>query len=92
MIKNFSDSEKFDLVDNTRRAARCTTRNIAEGFGRHHHKENLQFSRISRGSLYESIDDFITAKDENYISDKSFQELRNKIENALKIFIYTTAA
>ena len=85
IIKSFPDSEKFDLVDSMRRAARSITRNIAEGFGRHHHKENLQFCRISRGSLYELIDDLITARDQDYISDKSFKEMRDKIENALKI-------
>ena len=85
IIKTFPDSEKFDLIDNMKRAARSTTRNIAEGFGRHHHKENAQFCRISRGSLYELIDDLITSKDENYFDDKVYEDLRIKIENALKI-------
>lgn len=85
IIKTFPDSEKYDLIDNMKRAARSTTRNIAEGFGRHHHKENAQFCRISRGSLYELIDDLITSKDENYIDDKVYEDLRIKIENALKI-------
>ncbi|MCK5103365.1 MAG: four helix bundle protein [Cyclobacteriaceae bacterium] len=85
IIKTFPDSEKYDLIDNMKRAARSTTRNIADGFGRHHHKENAQFCRISRGSLYELIDDLITSKDENYIDDKVYEDLRIKIENALKI-------
>lgn len=85
IIKTFPDSEKYDLIDNMKRAARSTTRNIAEGFGRHHHKENAQFCRISRGSLYELIDDLITSKDENYIVDKVYEDIRVKIENALKI-------
>ena len=85
IIKTFPDSEKFDLIDNMKRAARSTTRNIAEGLGRHHHKENAQFCRISRGSLYELIDDLITSKDENYIDDKVYEDLRIKIDNALKI-------
>ena len=71
MIKTFPDSEKFDMADNMKRAARSTTRNIAEGSGRHHHKENLQFCRISRGSLYELIDDLISVKDEGLISQKT---------------------
>lgn len=85
IIKTFPVSEKYDLIDNMKRAARSTTRNIAEGFGRHHHKENAQFCRISRGSLYELIDDLITSKDENYINNKVYEDLRNKIEKALKI-------
>lgn len=31
----------FDMQQNLRRAARSTTRNIADGFGRYHHKENI---------------------------------------------------
>ncbi len=85
IIKTFPDSEKFDLIDNMKRAARSTARNIAEGFGRHHYKENSQFCRISRGSLYELIDDLITSKDENYIDDNVYDDLRIKI--ALKILI-----
>lgn len=85
IIETFPNSEKYDLVDNMRRAARSTTRNIAEGFGRHHHKENLQFCRISRGSLYELIDDLITAKDMKYIDKQIYEDLRNEVENALKI-------
>ena len=85
IIKTFPDSEKYDLIDNMKRAARSTTRNIAEGFGRHHHKENTQFCRISRGSLYQLIDDLLTSKDENYIDDKVYEDLRIKIENALEI-------
>ncbi len=85
IIKKFPASEKYDMIDNMKRAARSTTRNIAEGFGRHHHKENLQFCRISRGSLYELIDDLITARDEKYINEIEFKMLREKIENALKV-------
>lgn len=85
IIKTFPVSEKYDLIDNMKRAARSTTRNIAEGFGRHHHKENAQFCRISKGSIYELIDDLITSKDENYINNKVYEDLRNKIEKALKI-------
>lgn len=69
-IKRFPDAEKYDLTDNMKRAARSTTRNIAEGFGRFHYKENIQFCRISRGSLFELIDDLITAKDEGYIDQQ----------------------
>ena len=66
-----------------RRAARSTTRNIAEGFGRHHDKENIQFVRISKGSLTEVLDDAITAKLEGYISEEEFQFGKEKITTAL---------
>ena len=66
-----------------KRAARSATQNIAEGFGRFHYKENLQFCRVSRGSLYELIDDLITSIDEGFINQEDYELGRNKISNAL---------
>ena len=83
LIKKFPEFEKYDLIDNIRRASRSATRNIAEGFGRYHFKENIQYCRQSRGSLFEIIDDLITAKDEFYISEEEYVEGRIKIEKAL---------
>jgi len=74
----------YDMIQNIRRAARSTTRNIAEGFGRRHVKENIQFLRISKGSLTEIQDDFITCKDEKYIDDSKFKEGDRIVEEALK--------
>ena len=85
LIKKFPSSEKYDLIDNMKRAARSATRNIAEGYGRFHYKENIQFCRQSRGSLFELIDDLITSKDESYITDAEFSEGKIKIERALSI-------
>ena len=48
LVKSYPKEEKFNLVDNMKRAARSTTHNIAEGFGRFHYQENVQFCRISR--------------------------------------------
>jgi four helix bundle protein len=84
-IQSLPIDEKYDLVSNMRRAARSTTRNIAEGFGRHHHKENIQFCRISRGSLNELLDDFITCHNDEYISEEELKKARICINNALKI-------
>ena len=68
-----------------KRAARSATQNIAEGFGRFHYRENLQFCRISRGSLFELTDDLITSIDEGFICQKDYELGRNKIANALAL-------
>ncbi|CAB1079541.1 hypothetical protein D1AOALGA4SA_7250 [Olavius algarvensis Delta 1 endosymbiont] len=68
-----------------KRAARSTTQNIAEGFGRFHYRENIQFCRISRGSLFELIDDLICSVDEGFINQENYQVGRNKISNALAL-------
>ena len=85
LVKSYPKEEKYSIVDNMKRAARSTTQNIAEGFGRFHYRENMQFCRISRGSLFELIDDLIASVDEGFISQKDCQLGRDKISNALAL-------
>lgn len=73
------------MVDDMKRAARSTTHNISEGFGRFHFQENVQFCRISRGSLYELIDQLITSLDDEYITREEYEEGRELISKALPI-------
>jgi four helix bundle protein len=85
VTKKLPIMEKFDLVSNMRRGSRSSTRNIAEGYGRYHFQENIQFCRQSRGSLFELIDDLITSRDEGYITEEEYKEGRTKIESALRL-------
>lgn len=84
-IQEFPKEEKFSLVSQMRRASRSATNNIAEGYGRFHYKENAQFCRQSRGSLYELIDDFIIAVDEGYISKEEYQQGRELLQKSIAI-------
>lgn len=61
--------EKYNLANQIRRAALSLTNCMAEGHGRFHYQENIQFLRQSRGSLQELIDDINVCMDEDY-SDK----------------------
>lgn len=70
LIKKFPEEERFALTDGMRRASYSITENIAEGYGRYHFQENIQFCRQSRGSLYEIKDQLISAHDNNYISEE----------------------
>ncbi|TAL42976.1 MAG: four helix bundle protein [Chitinophagaceae bacterium] len=85
LIRKFPAEEKYELISQMRRASRSATNNIAEGYGRFHFKENAQFCRQSRGSLYELKDDFIIviALDEGYISQSEFDEGVIKYEKSL---------
>ena len=83
LVKKYPKDEKYALVDDMKRAARSTTHNVAEGFGRFHYQENIQFCRISRGSLYELIDQLITSLDECYITDGEYERGRELINGAL---------
>lgn len=72
ITKNFPLEEKYILKSQMLRASRSVTNNIAEGYGRFHFKENAQFCRQSRGSLYELKDHLIIALDEQYISKEDY--------------------
>jgi len=85
LVKTYPKEEKFGLVDDMKRAARSTTHNIAEGFGRYHFQENIQFCRVSRGSLCELIDQLITSRDEGFITDSDYAKGRELISRALPL-------
>jgi four helix bundle protein len=85
LVKKFPSDEKYGLVQDMRRAARSTTHNIAEGFGRYHYQENIQFCRHSRGSLHELIDQLITSLDEEYITQEDYEKGRSLIDRALAL-------
>ena len=85
LLKSFPSHEKYDLVSQMRRSSRSITANIAEGYGRFHYQENIQFCRQARGSLYETQDHLITAFDEGYISEQTLNEFDSKSTDALKV-------
>ncbi|MEO9884739.1 MAG: four helix bundle protein [Balneola sp.] len=85
LIKNFPADEKFRLKDQIIRSSRSIPANIAEGFGRFHYQENIQFCRIARGSLYETLEHLMCAKDEGFINDEQFKNTNEQILECLKI-------
>src|SRR5688572_24763898 len=66
LIKDLPAAEKYALGSQMRRAAISVSNNIAEGHGRWHFQENIQFCRMARGSTEELIDDFNVCEDEQY--------------------------
>ncbi len=82
LVKKYPSEEKFRLIDNMLRAARSTTHNIAEGFGRFHYQENIQFCRHSRGSLHELKDQLICSLDEGFIMTEEYKRGVELIGNA----------
>ncbi len=85
IIKKLPSEEKFDLASQMRRAAISCTANIAEGYGRFHFKENIQFCRVSRGSLYESQDHLITCLDNGYITQDIYDKVWELSETTIKV-------
>jgi four helix bundle protein len=85
IINNFPKHEEYKLKDQMIRCLRSVTNNIAEGYGRFNFQENIQFCRISRGSLYETIDHLIIAEEENYISVDELVNRKEQINKCLAI-------
>ena len=85
ITKTFPNDEKYVLIRQIRTAAISSTANIAEGFGRFHYQENIQFCRQSRGSLFEIIDHLITSHDERYIDDEKYNVLKALSYRCIKV-------
>jgi four helix bundle protein len=85
LVKKLPPNERNKLKDQMTRARRSITNNLAEGYGRFHYQENIQYCRQSRGSICEIIDDLIECRDENYIEGKEFNYLKEEAYSLMKI-------
>ncbi len=77
--------ERYNLSSQLTRDACSVIANIAEGYGRYRYKENIQFCRQARGSLYELQDHLITCRDLEYLDAGRFADLFNQIKETIKI-------
>jgi four helix bundle protein len=83
ICKTFPKDEKYRLADQIIRASRSATACIAEGNGRFHYQENIQFCRQARGSLTEIIDHLDVSLQCEYIDSTVFDEYVEKIKRAI---------
>ncbi|MDD5085171.1 MAG: four helix bundle protein [Candidatus Omnitrophica bacterium] len=65
--KEFPKFETYGLVQQMRRAAVSLPSNIAEGYGRRHKAEYMQFLSMAYGSLAELETQYLLAIDLNYM-------------------------
>ena len=77
--------ERYRLGDQLLRAARSTTSNIAEGYGRFHYLDNAKFCSNARGSCWEVLDHLITGRDEELISIELLARGRELVNSAVKL-------
>ncbi len=80
----FPKSEEYRLKAQILDSSRSVTANVAEGFGRFHHQENIQYCRQARGSLTETLEHLITAFDEGYVSNEQLKTLNDEYKECLK--------
>lgn len=83
--KNLPTSEQFGLTLQIRRSAISIPSNIAEGIGRNHSKDTLQFLYIARGSLYEVETQITISKELFNLDNVGFAEIMSKIKDCKKI-------
>ncbi|MBA4392817.1 MAG: four helix bundle protein [Desulfobacca sp.] len=85
LIKILPEEERYNLKSQIRRAKLSVTYNIAEGFGRYHYQENIQFCRQSRGSICELIDDLNECYANGYIDENYRDQLKNNAYHLIKV-------
>jgi four helix bundle protein len=78
LTSNFPSEERFNVTSQVREAATSIGANIAEGYGRFHYKENIQFCRQARGSLSETKHFMIFSNKRKYVSDEIYKEFLQK--------------
>lgn len=71
--------ERFNLIHQIKKSAVSIPSNIAEGSGRNHNKEFIQFLSIANGSTFELISQLILAKRLNLIDEAITQPIINQL-------------
>jgi four helix bundle protein len=85
VLPKLPKEERYRLGDQILRAARSTTANIAEGYGRYHYLDNAKYCSNARGSCWEVLDHLITACDEELLGQDALANGRQKVATAVKI-------
>jgi four helix bundle protein len=83
LTRQFPPEERYDLTSQMRRAAVSIPSNVAEGCGRQHPKDTIQFLVIARGSLYEIETQTYLAFDQQYIDEAQLADACLKIEKCI---------
>jgi four helix bundle protein len=71
--------EKWCLTQQPRRSAPSIPANIAEGYGRFYYQEGIRFCYIARESLEETFSHFFLAYRLGYLSEETYQNTLDKI-------------
>lgn len=85
ITESFPSTEQFGLTNQLRRSAVSIPSNIAEGVGRNHTKDTLQFLFIARGSIYELETQLILAHELSFVSKETFEKTEEKVHLCMKL-------
>ena len=84
-LNNFPKNEIFGLQSQIKRAVISIPSNIAEGAGRNHKKDSLQFFYIARGSAYELETQLYLSCDLGFTNESELITLLNQLEVVRKL-------
>jgi len=85
LTKSYPLEEKYGLISQTNRAAVSIPSNIAEGLGRNHKKDCIQFLHVSRGSAYELETLLSIALMTKLITESSYNKLSTILERNIQL-------
>ena len=85
LTQKFPSTENYGLTSQIRRCAVSVPSNIAEGCGRNHTKDSIQFFYISRGSLYELETQLHISLDLEYINQEELEKILDQIVTCKKL-------
>lgn len=83
--RRFPKDEMYGLTQQVRRAAISVPSNIAEGKGRHSHKDLVRFLYQARGSLLELETQLSIAHELGYLEGPAFKRLTELMEEEGRI-------
>ena len=75
----------YYLVDQLNRAALSISANIAEGNGRFHKADRINFFRIARGSAFECVPILEICKRKAFLKEEEFVKIKNELEAICKM-------
>lgn len=78
-------NERYNRVSQVQRSVASIPANIAEGFGRFHYQENIQFCRQARGSLEETVNHILAVRDLSQAPVDQCEMILNKCEEVRRI-------
>ena len=83
VTRSFPRREDFALTTQIRKAAVSIPANIAEGCGRYHTREFIQFLYVARGSLFELMTLLDLSRRSSYLDEDQYSRLRAMCEQIL---------
>ena len=85
ILPKLSPEEKWDLAHQIRSSSKSVCANIAEGHGRFYYQDNVRFCYNARGSLAETINHLIDARDLGYIAPRLYDQARDLADTAYRL-------